>query len=121
MLSKCIIWLVSDLRPPESGQFYVVIDLIKVDEGEIPILYSIILICFCCFRFFQANYPYAIKVNNFGSYPLLDPWIMPISYVFDVCHQVDEREILRIYFKHTCVVLLFLVFPGRLLLRGQSA
>ena len=32
-----------------------------------------IFICFCCFRFFQENYPYAVKVNNFVSYPLLDP------------------------------------------------
>ena len=32
-----------------------------------------IFICFCCFQFFQENYPYAIKVKNFGSYPSFGP------------------------------------------------
>ena len=49
--------------------------VIKPDIREILRLYYILSIfsCFCCFRFFQENYPYAVKVNNFGLYPIFDP------------------------------------------------
>ena len=35
---------------------------------------------------------------------------MFLTYVI----KVDEREVLRLYFKHIHVLLLFLVFPGKL-------
>ena len=43
--------------------------------------------CFRSFGLFQENYPYAVKVNNFGSYALFDPLDLAISYVFDICLQ----------------------------------
>ena len=55
-----------------------------------------------------------VKLNNFGSYPLFDPWIRPISYVLIYVIKADKREVLILYFKHICVLLLFLNFPGKL-------
>ena len=34
--------------------------------------------------------------------------------------KVDEREVLRLYFKHIYMLLLFLVFPGKLFLCHKS-
>ena len=34
--------------------------------------------------------------------------------------KVDNREVLRLYVKHIHVLLLFLVFPGKLPLWGES-
>ena len=34
--------------------------------------------------------------------------------------KVDKREVHRLYFKHIRVLLLFLVFPGKVPLRSQS-
>ena len=79
-----------------------------------------IFLCFCCFQFFQENYPYAVKVNNFGSYLLFDPLdqanLMFLTYVI----KVDKREVLRLYFKHIYVLLLFSVFQVKLPLCSQS-
>ena len=58
-----------------------------------------------------------VKVNNFGSYPLLDR----VNFIcFSHVIKVEKREILRIYCKHICVPLLFSVFAGKLPLGGQS-
>ena len=48
-----------------------------------------IFMCFCCFQFFQENYPYVVKVNNFGSRPILEPngsgqFDMFLTYVIKV-------------------------------------
>ena len=34
--------------------------------------------------------------------------------------KVDKREVLRLYFKYNHVLLLFLVFPGKLPIHSQS-
>ena len=39
-----------------------------------------------------------------------------VTYVI----KVDKRKVLRLYFKHIHMLLLFLVFPGKLPLCGQS-
>ena len=41
---------------------------------------------------------------------------MFLTYVI----KVDKREVPRLYFKHICVVLLFLDFPGKLPLCPQK-
>ena len=41
---------------------------------------------------------------------------MFLAYVI----KVDKREVFRLYFKHIYVLLLFLVFPGKLPLYGKS-
>ena len=41
---------------------------------------------------------------------------MFLTYVI----KVDRREVVRLYFKHIHVLLLFLVFPGKLPLYGES-
>ena len=74
-----------------------------------------IFMCFCCFKFFQENYLYAVKMNNFGLYPSFDPLDQANSRCFlRYVIKVDKREVLRLYFEHTDVLLLFLVFPGKL-------
>ena len=75
----------------------------------------------CCFSIFQENYLCAAKNNNFGSYPSFDPpgsgqFKTFLTYVI----KVDKREVLRLYFKHIHVLLLFLVFPGKLPLCSES-
>ena len=62
--------------------------VIKVDKGEIvrvyfkhtcvPLLFSV---------FFQENYPYVFKVNNFGSYRIFGPPDQANLIYFDICHQ----------------------------------
>ena len=56
-----------------------------------------------------------VKVNNFGSYPSFDP---PGSVQFDMLLtyviKVDKREALSLYFMHIHMLLLYLVFPGKL-------
>ena len=54
-------------------------------------------------------------MNNFGSYPSFDPLDQAnlrcfLTYVI----KVDKREVLRLYFEHIYVLLLFLVYPGKL-------
>ena len=77
-----------------------------------------IFMCFCCLRFFQENYPYAVKVNNFGLYLIFAP---PGSGQFDTfltyVIKFDKQEVVRLYFKHIYVLLLFSVFPGIILMR----
>ena len=75
---------------------------------------------FCCFQFFQENYLYAVKVNNFGSYPSFDPGTGQLKMFLTYVIKVDKREVLRLYFEHIHVLLLFLVFPGKLPLCSQS-
>ena len=53
----------------------------------------------------------AAKENNFGSYPFFNPFPgsgqsgMFLTYVI----KVDKREVLRLYFEHIHVLLLFFV------------
>ena len=44
-----------------------------LDEGEILILYFEHIHLLLLFLVFQENYLYEVKVNNFGSYPSIDP------------------------------------------------
>ena len=46
-----------------------------------------IFMCFCCFYFFQENYPYAVKVKKFGSDTYFDPLDQVNLRCFDTCHQ----------------------------------
>ena len=94
--------------------------LIKADKREVLRLYFEHICVLLLFLVFPGKLSYAVKVNNFGSYRIFAPWIRPISYAFDICHQSGEREILRLYFKHIRVLLLFSVFPGKLSLCSQS-
>ena len=75
----------------------------------------------CCFSIFQENYLCAAKNNNFGSYPSFDPLDQANSRRFlTYVIKVDKREVLRLYFKHIHVILLFLVFSGKLPLCSES-
>ena len=47
--------------------------VIKVDTREVLGYILSIFMCYCCFWFFQENYPSALIVNNFDSYALFDP------------------------------------------------
>ena len=47
--------------------------VIKVDKREVLRLYFEHIQVLLLFLVFKKNYPYAVKVNNFGSYPLFDP------------------------------------------------
>ena len=105
--------------PPGSGQIdrfqanfiSVVKGVIKVDKGEILRLYfEHICMGLLCSVFFQENYPYAVKVNNLCSYHILDQF-----YMFFI--KIDKGEILRSIFNY--LILLFLVFLGKLPLCGQ--
>ena len=64
----------------------------------------------------------AAKEDNFGSYPFFYPFPgsgqsdMFLTYVI----KVDKREVLRLYFEHIHVLLLFFVSPGKLPLWGES-
>ena len=74
-----------------------------------------IFMCCCCFRFFQENYPNAVKVNNFGSYPIFDPLdqanLICVRYISS---KLIKETYLGLYLKHSCLFYLFLVFPGKL-------
>ena len=62
--------------PPGSGQFDMFLtSVIEVDKREVLSAGNIlsIFMCFCCFKISQENYPYAVKVNDFGSCPSFDP------------------------------------------------
>ena len=61
--------------------------VIKVNKTKYLEYILSIFVCFCCFHFFQENYPYAVKVNNFQSYPLIDPLDQANLRRFDICHQ----------------------------------
>ena len=79
-----------------------------------------------------------VKVNNLAHITLLIPGSGQCDmFFFFFCNlqvssftcqfadksyviKVDKRQILRLYSKHICMFLLFLVFPGKLPLCGQS-
>ena len=66
-------------------------------------------------------YPYAVKVNKFGSYTYFDPLDQAnLRCFFTNVIKVDKRKVLRFYFEHIHVLLLFLVFPGKLPSCSQS-
>ena len=67
---------------------------------------------------FQENYLCATKENNFGSYPFFIHSLNKANLTYVI--KVDKREVLRLYFNHIHVLLLFLVFPGKLPLCSQS-
>ena len=46
--------------------------VIKVDKREVLRLYFEHIYVLLLFSLFLENYPYAVKVNNFGSYPIFD-------------------------------------------------
>ena len=67
--------------------------VIKVDKRKILCphfehTYVLLLFLF----FFQENHNYAIKVNNFASYPLFDPLNQANSIYFGICHQKLLQE-----------------------------
>ena len=47
--------------------------VIKVDKREVFRLYFEHIHVLLLFLVFPGNYPYAVKVNNFGSYTSFDP------------------------------------------------
>ena len=60
-------------------------------------------------------------MNNFGSYPSFDPLDQANLTCFLTCViKVDKKEVLGLYFKHIHVLLLFVVFLGKLPLCSQS-
>ena len=84
--------------------------VIKADKREVPRLYFKYIYVLLLFLVFPENYPYVVKVDNFGSYSIPPPNqanLMFLTYVI----KVDKREVLRLYFKHINVLLLFSVFP----------
>ena len=61
-----------------------------------------------------------VKVNNFDSSQFCLPGSGQSDMFLTYVIKVDKREVLRLYFKHIHVLLLFLVFPGKLPLYGES-
>ena len=62
------------LDPTGSGQFEMFLTyVIKVDTREVPRLYYKHIHVLLLFLVSQENYPYAVKVNHFGSYPSFGP------------------------------------------------
>ena len=103
--------------PPGSGQFEIFLTyVITADKREVLRLYFEHICVLLLFMVFLGKLSYAVKVNNFGSYPIIAPWIRPISYVI----KVDKREELTLNFEDIDVLLLFLVLPGKLPLYGKS-
>ena len=89
--------------------------VIKVDKREVLMLYFKDIHVVLVFSVYpEENYPYTVKMNNFGSYTLFDPldqatFKMFLTYVI----KVDKREVLTLYFKDIHVVLVFSVYPDR--------
>ena len=63
-----------------------------------------------CFWFFQENYSYVVKVNNFGSYSYFGPGSGQFHMFLIYVIKVDKREEVRLNFEHIYVLLLFLFF-----------
>ena len=74
-----------------------------------------IFVCLCCFLFFsrKITYIYEVKVNKFWSHYILDPLDQASLMFLRYLIKVSEGEILRQYFKHICLLLLFVVFLGK--------
>ena len=70
------------------------------------------------FSFFQEITIICEKSIIWLISPSFTPWIRPISYVLTCVIEVDKGEILKQYFKHICVLLLF--FQEKLPLFGES-
>ena len=95
--------------------------VIEVDKREVLRIYFEHIYVLLLFSVFQEKLSLSVKVNNLVSYPSdLIPLIRPISYILTYVIKIDKREVLRLYFKHIHVLLLFLVFPGKLPLYSQS-
>ena len=107
---------------PGSGQFHMFLAyVIKVDKREVPRLYFEHIMCSCCFRFFQENYPYAVKKKNVGSYPLFN-LLNQANFIcfWHMTSKLIKKGVIRLYFEHIYVLLLFSVFPGKLHLCCKS-
>ena len=62
----------------------------------------------------KITYIYEVKVNNFWSHHIFDPLDQASLICFgDISLKISEVEILRQYFKHICLLLLFIVSPGK--------
>ena len=115
-------WLISHFGSPGSGQFEMFLTYVmKVDKREVLRLY------------FEYNYVLLLFLGFPGKLPLRSQkeWFWLISIIWPpgsgqfetfltYVMEVDKREVLRFYYKHIHVLLLFFVFPGKLPLWGES-
>ena len=60
------------------------------------------------------------KLIILGHIHHLTPWIRPLKMFLTYFIKVDKREVLRLYFEHIHVLLLFLVFPGKVPLGSEN-
>ena len=61
--------------------------VVKVHKREMLRLYFKHIHVLLLFLVFQGNYPYVVKVNNFGSYPSFDCLDQTNLICFEICHQ----------------------------------
>ena len=97
--------------------------VIKVDKTEVLMLYFKHICVVSLFLDFSGKLPLCCKRELF--------WV-DISIFFTPLDQANlkcfghmsskliKREVCRLYFKHIHVLLLFLAFPGKLPLHGES-
>ena len=94
--------------------------VIKIDKREVLRLYFEQIYVLLLVSNFLGNFTLCGNSDNFGSYPLFGPLdqanFMFLTYVI----KVDKREVLRLYFKHTYVLLLLSDFLVNLPLCGKS-
>ena len=84
-----------------------------IKNKSLPIFKHRYMLLFSVFP--RMYYPYAVNVSDFGSYALFDPLDQANFISFRQSWyviKVDKREVLRLYFKHIYVLLLFLGLPG---------
>ena len=96
--------------------------VIKVDTREVPRLYYKHIHVLLLFLVFPGKLPLCSQSESFWVIFIIWPPRSGQFEMFSVTYviRVDKREVLRLYFKHIHVLLLFLVFPGKLPLWGES-
>ena len=89
--------------------------VIKVDTREVPRLYYKHIHVLLLFLVFPGKLPLCSQSESFWVISIIWP---PRSGQFEMfltnVIKADKREVLRLSFEHIHVLLLFLVFPGKL-------
>ena len=95
--------------------------VIKVDKREVHRLYFKHIHVLLLFLVFPGKLPLCSQSEQFWVISIIQPpksgpFKMFLRYVI----KVDKKEVLMLYFKHIHVLLLLLVFPGKLSIHSQS-
>ena len=90
--------------------------VIKVDTREVPRLYYKNIHVPLLFLVFPGKLPLCNQSESFWVISIIWPPGSDQFEMFSVTYviKVDKREVLRLSFEHIHVLLLFLVFPGKL-------